>query len=396
MVAVAVVAAAAWLYTIRSRPPEVPFARARRETLTSMLPTNGKVEPVEWSEVHISKPGLVGAVPVQEGEVVQKGAVLATISEPGLEAELAAAETRVAQARATLATIESGGKGLQLAEIDNDLARARFDRDQAIREHASLRRLAEKQAATAVEVAAAQDKIKQAELQIQGLERRRSNLIGKTDKPVAEAQLRDAQAAVANVRSRIAQNVVHAPIGGTVYNLKARPGSYLAEGDAVATVGRLETVRVRVYVDEPELGRVAVGQPVTITWEGLRGRNWSGAVERKPSAIVALGSRQVGEVLCTISNTGRELVPGTNVDVEIVTDVVQNALTIPKEAMRREGGAVGVLVLRRDVVNWQPLQSAVSSVTRIQITSGLKDGDAVALPTDRVLRPGQQVAPVFR
>jgi multidrug resistance efflux pump len=46
-----------------------------------------------------------------------------------------------------------------------------------------------------------------------------------------------------------------------------RPGAYLAAGDLLANVGRLDRVRIRVYVDEPLLGRVAPGQPVTITWE---------------------------------------------------------------------------------------------------------------------------------
>jgi len=55
-------------------------------------------------------------------------------------------------------------------------------------------------------------------------------------------------------------------------------------------------------------------------------------VERKPAAIQALGSRQVGEVVCDIENPGRELIPGTNVDAEIRTAVVDNALVIPREA----------------------------------------------------------------
>ena len=384
-----------WGYRTRNRPPEAPFTRVLRETLVSTLPTNGKVEPIEWSAVRAGDAGMVSTVPVQEGQTVAKGAVLATLADAGLAAELAAGEARVTQARAELATVESGGRGTELAAIEGDLAKARFERDAAQREYASLRRLAEKQAATPVEVQAARQKVEETELQIQALERRRASLVGKADRGVAEARLRDAQAAVAGVRARMAATVIRAPLAGVVYALAVRPGAYLNPGDAVASVGRIDRLRVRVYVDEPELGRVEAGQPVTITWDALPGRKWDGTVERKPTEIRAEGTRQIGEVLCTIENPHRELIPGTNVNAEIRTSVVKNALTIPKEALRREPGGVGVYVLRGDVLAWQPVVTGASSVTRLQVVRGLADGDSVALPTDTPLKAGLRVRAVY-
>src|SRR5205085_2936541 len=158
----------------------------------------------------------------------------------------------------------------------------------------------------------------------------------------------------------------------------------------------LDRVRVRVYVDEPELGRVAVGQPVAITWTAQPGKSWKGTVEKGASGIIALGTRQVGEVLCTIDNPGHELVPGTNVDVEIRTSVVENALTIPRESLRREAAGLGVYALDGDVIHWRAVQTGVSSITRVAIMQGLKDGDAVALPTESSLKNGERVQPVFR
>jgi len=153
---------------------------------------------------------------------------------------------------------------------------------------------------------------------------------------------------------------------------------------------------VRVYVDEPELGRVELGQPVTVTWDALPGKTWEGAVEKKPTSIITLGTRQVGEVLCTIANPGRELVPGTNVNVQIRTSVVANALTVPKEVLRRDPSGVGVLKLNGDRVVWQNVTMGSSSVTRAQITSGLREGELVALPTEKNnLQPGERVRPVI-
>jgi hypothetical protein len=174
-----------------------------------------------------------------------------------------------------------------------------------------------------------------------------------------------------------------------------RTGAYLNPGDEVASVGRMDKVRVSVHVDEPELGRVAQGMPVLITWDALPGRQWKGAVEKLPTEIIAVGPRQVGEVVCVIDNPGAELLPGTNINAEIRSRVVESALTIPKEALRREGNEFGVFLLRGDQVAWRKLELGVSSITRTQVLEGLTDGDAIALPTDRPLRNGSAVRPFF-
>jgi len=384
-----------WAFRVKNQPPEAPFTRVRRETLVSTLPTNGKVEPIEWSPVRSDAGGLVDRVPVQQGQHVARGATIAVLSQTGLQADVSAAEARVAQARAELATIEAGGRTTELAEIESSLAKARFERDNAQREVAALRRLQEKQAATPLEVQEAANRERAAELQMEALVRRRAALVGRNDRPVAQARLREAEAALLQARSRIAQTLITAPIAGIIYDLQVRPGAYLEKGGQVANIGQLDRLRVRVYVDEPELGRVAVGQPVTITWDALPGKQWNGTVESKPAEIQALGTRQVGEVVCTIDNPGHQLVPGTNVNAELRTSVVKDALTIPKEALRRQAGAVGVFVLRGDTLAWQGVGTGASSVTRVQVQGGLREGDAVSLPTELPLRPGMRVRAVF-
>jgi|HubBroStandDraft_1064217.scaffolds.fasta_scaffold04430_7 HlyD family secretion protein len=382
-----------WAYHRSDNAPQVPFAQAVRETLVSTLPTNGKVEPIEWQAVRVEQAGLVSKAPVQEGQTVSQGAPLAILSDTGLQADLDAAEARVAQARAELATVDAGGKQLELTTIESDLARLQVEKDHDQKEYASLRRLADKQAASMLEVDEMKSKVQAAEMGIEALQKRRAALVSASDKTVALARLRDAQAAVELAKNHIAQTVIHAPMAGVVYDLAARPGTYLNIGDLVANVGRMERLRVRVYVDEPELGRVEVGQPVTIDWDALPGRAWEGTVERKPANIVALGSREVGEVLCTIDNPGRALLPGTNVDAHIRTATVANALTIPKECLRRDANGVGVFALRGGRLAWQAVTIGVSSVTRVQILRGLAEGDLVALPTESTLHDGEMVTP---
>jgi len=151
-----------------------------------------------------------------------------------------------------------------------------------------------------------------------------------------------------------------------------------------------------VYVDEPELGRVAEGQPVTITWDALPGKQWHGTVERKPASIQALGSRQVGEVICSIENPSRELVPGANVNAEIRTAVVEGALVVPRKPCATMRKATTCVALTGDTVARRPVKKGASSVTEVQVVQGLAEGDAVALPSDVPLKPATAWPPRCR
>lgn len=395
LVAVAVVAVIAWGVVRKSRPPVVNFARVKRQTLVSTLPTNGKVEPYEWQAVRAETAGLVSTVPVRVGQTVARGAVLAEMSDPTLAADVEAAEAKLAEVRANLSALEQGGRPEDLANIQNSLAQAHLALDAERKDAEALDRLQQKGAATRHDAEVAADKVRQTESEIAGLEKRRVALVGHTEVEAAKARLADAEAALRLARQRSASSVVRSPIAGEIYGLAARPGDYLKVGDLVTNVGRLDRVRVRVYVDEPLLGRVAPGEPVTITWEALPGKQWHGAVEQMPTSIETLGSRQVGEVVCTIENPGRELIPGTNVDAAIRTAVAENALIIPKEALRHDAGGDFVFILHGDTVERRPVKTGISTVNQLQITDGLAEGDEVALGTDVPLASGTRVTPAM-
>jgi HlyD family secretion protein len=150
-----------------------------------------------------------------------------------------------------------------------------------------------------------------------------------------------------------------------------------------------------VYVDERDLGRVKRGMPVAITWDALPKREWKGAVNKLPGQVIALGSRQVGEVVCLIGNPGRELIPGTNVNAEILSESVDNVLTIPKEALRRDGKQkTGVFLLNGDRLAWRSVSVGVSDITRTEV-QGVQENDAVALISEKTLKDGMPVSPVF-
>jgi HlyD family secretion protein len=385
-----------WGFTRKAAPVELPFTKVVRGTVISSLSTNGKVEPIQWASARAERQGIVDKVYVQKGQQVHAGEDLIALDMSDASAQLAAADAAIAAAQAQGQVLKQGGPQIQRTEIAGELAAARATLQSAQKEYEILQRLVEKQAATRVELEAARQKVEQGQLQIDALEKKGTALVSSSDVPVAKARLEEAEASAALAKRNLGQSVVQAPMDGTVYQFDLRVGSFVHPGDLVANVGKLDQVRVTLYVDEPDLGRIEKGMPVTITWTALPGRQWKGVVDKLPTEVVPLGSRQVGEVGCIIDNPDRDLLPGTNVDAEIRSRVVPNALTIPKEALRRESDVTGVYMLGSGArLAWKPIKIGVSSYTKTQVVEGLADGDAVLLPTDKPLKVGLKVQPVY-
>jgi HlyD family secretion protein len=394
IVLIVVAALAWWIYNVRSAPPAVPFAKSVRQKISNNLSTNGKVEPQDYREVRATVQGLIARLPVHQGDTIAQGQLFAEISQPGQQDELQSAEARAAQARAELSTLQAGGRSADLAEIEGNLAVLRKQREDAQATVDSLQRLVNKQAATTFELKQARDAVAEIDARIAAAEKRRPALVGKGEIEAAQARVRDAEAGVALAKTHIAQNVITAPLSGVIYDLPARAGAYVHPGDLLGAIGKIDPVRVRVYVDEPELGRLSIGQPVRITWDALPGKEWTGKVNRLPTQIVALGARQVGEVLCTIDNEGHQLLPGTNVNAFILTQVVENAITIPKSAVRQEEKGKGVYVLQQDgTVRWTNITTGAADALRVEVTSGLPEGAQVMLPSDVTVHDGDRVRP---
>ncbi|MCC6590665.1 MAG: efflux RND transporter periplasmic adaptor subunit [Bryobacterales bacterium] len=393
VVVVAIVGGVAWWLSRPAAPKRVATATVTRQTLTSTIITNGKVEPAQFASVRAQQGGAIVKVAVEKGAVVAAGGLLVELNSAAERAELQAAEARLAQAQADLKVLSAGGSAATRSELEGSIESTRVQLDVAKREVERTERLVRQNAETRETLIAAQDRVRQLETDLRSLERRRETLVPVGSRDAVEARVRDAEAAVQLAHQRIGQARVTSPVAGTVYNLAVRRGGYVQPGDLIAEVGQTKTVRVIVYVDEPELGRVSQGMPVEIRWDAIPNRSWKGQVEALPTQIVALNTRQVGEVVCLIDNEGGTLPPGANINAEIRSSVVENALAIPKAALRRGEKGSGVLVVVGDHVEFRGVELGTSSITHAEVRSGLKEGDRVVISTDVAVEPGDRVTP---
>jgi HlyD family secretion protein len=374
-----------------AEPLSVAYVQPQREDLVSYVTTNGQVEAGDRAEIFAEATGPVVSVAVEEGQRVRRGDKLLSIDDRAARQELNQAQARQQAARAELSGIEQGGGPTQTAELENELATAKRSAEQLEKDVQSLERLVEKHAAPRVELDAARRELQETAGKVEVLEKKLSKRFAPHQKESAEARLREAEAAVALAKQKAGSATVTAPLDGVVYSLAVRPGTYVNTGTLLARVGKLGQVDVLIYVDEPELGRVKLDAPVRITSDAYPQKSWECRIDRLPPEVVALDTRRVREVHCAVDGA-EELIPNLRVSVEIESASASNALTLPREAVVRDGNRPSVWIVNETgAAERREVELGIASANRVEIRSGLTESDRVLLVGQQALTPGQAV-----
>jgi HlyD family secretion protein len=328
-----------------------------------------------------------------EGRAVKRGELLAMLNADDIRAEVARLREQLVTAQETLRAARAGGPADEIAKVEADIRQTEADVARLRKERDSLERLLAKQAATQQELDQTKLALAKAEENLRVQQQKRAELRRSAGVNVERGalQLEQTRAALRAAEEKLASARVTAPAAGTLYALPLRPGQFVRVGELLAELADLKRVQVRAFVDEPELGMLGAGQAVQITWDAMPGHTWQGRVEQVPKAVVARGNRSVGEVLLSVENDEGALLPNTNVDVRISVQQHQNALAVPRAAVRSEGAERYVFVLDGDTLRRRTVKVGIASTTQYEILQGLNEGDRVALPGDATLRDGMSV-----
>jgi HlyD family secretion protein len=368
-----------------------------RQNIISSISSNGKVEPIAPVTIRAQLDTFVEKVRVSEGQNVKKGQLLLELNVKDAASQLAAAKSRLLRAQNDLRTAQAGGRADDAARVGGDLAKAQADRERLQRSHDSLERLLAQGAATQEEVAANDLALVKAQSELKRLTAVKQEFDRQVtlDGSRAALAVQQAQSDVAALEDKVRQGRIAAPIDGTLYALPIKAGDYVKVGDLLAELADLHQVRVRAFIDEPEMGALEPGEPVRITWDALPSHYWQGKTEVIPKQVVARGSRSVGELLCSVENDKLELLPNTNVNVRINSKERLNVWSVPRGAVESENGQRFVLLVKSDlgksVLEKRPIKVGIADATSYEVVSGLGDGDIVALPGDVDLRDGMRV-----
>jgi macrolide-specific efflux system membrane fusion protein len=357
---VAVLLAAAAVGCGGKAPPEVEVAAVERDSLEIEVSTNGKVEPIDELDLRAHLDGRVVEIP-EPGTVVQVGEVILRIDDAPVSASLATARSE------RLASLES----LRVAKAEFNLVGGRnaIDRDLYEKGGLTTQGWAESQAALA-----------QARNRVEFLEEEVPLRVDALDQRI---EILTRQKAAATVL---------APFAGTIYRREVKKGAMVRSGEPVLRVADLDHLRVRANVDQVDLGRVRPGQELRISSNAYPGRSWKATISELVPHVIMKESRLVSESLAPIEAPTAGLVPGMTVDVDILVDSSAAALQVPADAIFMADGKPFAYRVDSNRVRRAPITLGRSSVERVEILSGLEEGDRVVVGAADELADGVRVA----
>lgn len=392
--------AAVLLVAFMSRGGETPVRveKATRESIINTISTNGKIEPVDNFEAHAPAPTTVKKLFVHEGDHVKAGQKILQLDDANARADAAKALAQLKAAEADLSTLKTGGTHEEVLTLQADLTKAQAERDSARRNLTAMQSLQQRGAASPAEVQEAENRFKKAQADVTALEQKQTSRYSKPEAAKIQAQAGEARATYDAAQELLRNANLVAPRDGVVYSLPVREGQYVNAGDLLVQIGNMSKVQVRAFVDEPEIGKLAAGQGVTLTWDALPGRAWQGTLTRVPTTVVLHGTRTVGEITVLVENGDLKLLPNINVSVVVTTAQHDNALTVSREAVHQSDGKRFLYEVVKGELKRRDVETSVSSLTRIEITKGIGDGATVALgaTNGQALKNGMEVRVVSR
>ena len=350
-----------------------------RGPIRSLISTNGKIEPIRNFEAHAPVATTVKHLFVKEGDHVRQGQLLLQLDDADLRSQAARAQAQMKAAQADQSDVSTGGTREELLTLEAQLIKAHNARDIAQRNLEAYRRLQQQGSASAGEVKQAEDALQRALADVTLLEQKKKDRYSQPEVAKVQALGTEAQAAYEAAEDALAKSSVRAPFNGIVYALPVKQGAYVQTGDLLLQVGDLSRMLVRTFVDEPDIGRLATGQKIEVTWDALPGRIWQGTVGTVPSTVKLRVTRSVGEVTCTLDNHDLRLLPNVNVGVTIITAEHSGVLTLLREAVHVNDTRPYVYEVVDGELKRRGVEVSLQNLTRVEITAGLPEHAVVAL-----------------
>jgi HlyD family secretion protein len=394
--------AAIFLVWLSGRKPaaKISAVTPTRENLVSSISSNGKVEPISPHVMRAQLDTFVKKIYVTEGQTVKKGQLLLELNVKEATAQLAETRSKLLRVQEDLRAARAGGKTDEAAKVASDLEKAEGERDRLQRNHDALARLAAGQAATNEDIAANDQALANANAEVTRLLAVKQEFDNQARLAAerGELQVQQTLSEMAALEDKVNNGRIAAPEDGTLYSLPVRNGDYVKLGDLLAEMADLHKVRVRAFIDEPELGGLETDEPVLISWDGLPNRSWVGKTEIIPKQVVPHGTRSVGELLCAVNNDKLELLPNINVNVRINSKERMNVLAVPRGAVASEGGHRYVYVVKanqlrvgKSTLEKREIRVGIADAASYEVMSGLQEGEMIALPGDTDLHDGMAV-----
>lgn len=439
----------------RSTQDQLLTVSVEQKNLPIAVSANGTIKPERTINLSPKTSGYLKQLLVEEGDRVQQGQIVAYMDDSNLQGQLTQARAQLAQqqanleklltgnrtqeiaqaqaqlheAQAKLEELKTGNRSQEIAQAQAQLSQAqvnlRLAEDDLQRHQALLNEGAISEQTVVQKKAvrdAAQAAVKQAQaafdLQrsgtrseeiVQGrsqVEQRQQalNLLQAGARPediaAARAQVEYARGALQTIQTQVNDTIIRAPFTGVVTRKYADPGSFVTpttagsgvEGSASNSILTLaSTYQVVAYLDEANIARVKVGQPVKISADAYPDRSFQGTVSQVAAQATTTANVTSFEVKVALEPAAQQLLKaGMNVETQFQLGQIEQAILVPSAAIVRQKQGTGVYLMTQDGKPvFHPIQTGMTIEEQTEVKSGLSKNDQVLISFPPGMEPAK-------
>jgi len=343
---------------------DVAAAPVESRAIDRFLRVTGSLVADAQAEVSAETAGRVIETPVERGTRVGQGALLVRISPQETAAQLQEADANAAQIEARLGvTAGQTFDRMRVPDVMNakaslDLAEAEFNRMKALLDQKVISQSEFDQRRTQLEAA------------------KQSYQAAQNAADQSYRSLEAARARIALARKAVADTAVRAPLDGLVAERLVSVGDYVTRGQRVATVVRVDPLRVELTVPEQQVSMVKVGQQVRLTVDAYPGDEFAATVRFISPALRS--DQRALTVEAIAANKDGRLKPGLFATALLRQSDAAPALLVPASAVETIAGTSRVYVVKDNVVDERIVTTGERVDNKIEITSGVSKGEVVA------------------
>jgi HlyD family secretion protein len=431
--AVAVLGGIVWysVYQANKGVVEVQTGKVVKADLTSIVTASGEVRPKNYTNVLGEGIGKITEIVVKEGDHVKKGDILLKLEniQPGADVQAQQAQIDSNEAGMRMSQANYDSAVATLAQRQSDLTKAKFDFDRT-------QKLYDQQLIAKSDYDAGKATFDSASAALTAAQAQVAQV--KAAREQARFNLNQSSAVLTHTKDVLRKTTYVAPIDGIVSYIAVRvgenvvPGIQNAEGSFLMTISDMSVVTAEVKVDETDITNVKSGDPADVTIDAIPGKTFKGHVSQVGELAILRSSGQAAttqttantqeardfKVVVVVDNPPDTMRPGLSASAKIQTAKKDGVLTIPIQALavrtQRDldeaakgangnvtlaapkpaaaGDAVqksevqGVFVIRGKKAEFIPVQTGITGVTDIEITSGVKSGDEIVTGSYKALR----------
>jgi macrolide-specific efflux system membrane fusion protein len=383
---------------------------ATMATVSQTVSATGTVQPASSSDLNFVNGGVLTAVNVKAGDKVTAGQVLATIDPAKARVTLGSAQAAQGAAQQKLDQARNPLTASQQSQAAASLAQAQAQLD------AAKQQLAD--AASPADAAKAQTAVNQAQANLDSVKATNDAKAAVDPVAVAQAQaaLNQAVLNVSDAQKALDATTLKAPSAGTISAVNFAVGQTVAGGGtgasssssgsssgngasssasssaskAFATLLDLDHMVVKVGFPEADAGKVAAGQPVSLSIDSLSGQRLSGSMSEIDTTSTVVSNVVTYNAIVAFDSVPAAVKPGMTASVSVITASRDNVVAVPSAAISTSGGQSTVTVRTGAKDETRPVVTGLKGDGTTEIASGLNDGDQVVMSVGVVSTSGSK------